>query len=132
MILQHKKVLYRRFCCDKFLDRSFEPSDPVEMASSSGVSAVGSVAIGNYGDIPFPPAPCGNIMRKYDILKKQRQKEYMILQENETSDPEVATTFKEILEKDWNEILQAAGEIDCPFCCLSLPARDVVDEGKWK
>ncbi|KAK4063329.1 uncharacterized protein Triagg1_9480 [Trichoderma aggressivum f. europaeum] len=70
-------------------------------------------------------------MRKYDMLKKQRQEEYNLNQETENSDLEVVKKYKENLEKDWNEILEAAGEIDCPLCCLSLPARDVVDESKW-
>lgn len=132
MILRHKKVLYRRFCSGRFPDRPIKPSDPSEVATKSSFSAFRSVAMGNHGDNPFPPAPCGNIMRKYDILKKQRRKEYKSIQENENSDPEIIKKYEGILEKDWNEILQAAGELDCPFCCLSLPARDVVDENKWK
>ncbi|KAK0764929.1 hypothetical protein N5P37_002401 [Trichoderma harzianum] len=132
MILRHKKVLHRRFCCGKFPDRTLKPSDTVEVATPSGFSAFGSVAIGDYGDIPFPPAPCGTIMQKYDLLKKQRREECNLNQETENSDPERAKKYEEILEKDWNEILEAAGEIYCPFCCLSLPAGDVVDESKWK
>ncbi|KAL7910878.1 hypothetical protein GGI35DRAFT_445858 [Trichoderma velutinum] len=177
MTLRHKKVLYRRICCGKFLDRTVKQPNPVETTHSfvrneanpsgdgtpptaadilrsitqarvpltttllfkhqktstpSDVPALGSVAKGDPGDIPFPPAPCGNIMRKYDVLKTQRRGECNLSQENEKSDPEVVKKYEKIVEKDWDIILEAAEEIDCPFCCLSLPARDVVDESKWK
>ncbi|KAL6804133.1 hypothetical protein J3E68DRAFT_423041 [Trichoderma sp. SZMC 28012] len=132
MILRHKKILYRRFCCGKFLERTVKSSNPVETTTPSSVSASGSAAIGDDGDLLFPPAPGGNITRKYEMLKKQRRKECNINQENENLDPKAIKEYKEILEKDWNELLEAAGEICCPFCCVSLPARDVIDKSKWK
>ncbi|KAL6817785.1 hypothetical protein J3E69DRAFT_374757 [Trichoderma sp. SZMC 28015] len=51
--------------------------------------------------------------------------------ENDNSDPEAMRKLKEILEKGWDEVLEAAEKIDCPFCCLNSSAGDVVDESKW-
>ncbi|EHK23585.1 uncharacterized protein TRIVIDRAFT_63983 [Trichoderma virens Gv29-8] len=122
MLLRCKRILYQRSHFDKFLGKAGNPSIPVALTAE----------IGDHGDIPFPPAPCGNIMRKYNKLKKQRGEEYNIDQENEHADLTASQEYRDILKNDWNEIVEAAREVDCPFCCSTLPARDAVDDNKWK
>ncbi|KAL7951537.1 hypothetical protein V8C42DRAFT_304373 [Trichoderma barbatum] len=100
------------------------------VSTASDLSPSRSTAMGDHGNIPFPPAPCGNIMRKYNELKKQR--ENGIYQYDESANPEATQKYKESLKNDWSEILEEAGGVDCPFCCSSLPVQDVVDENKWK
>ncbi|EHK50331.1 hypothetical protein TRIATDRAFT_289101 [Trichoderma atroviride IMI 206040] len=101
---------------------TFSPSNFQRASTPSVVSALRSIVISDYGNaLPFPPAPCGNIMRN---SSKDR-----LLQNH---DEHISQEYKETLEADWNDILKEAGEINCPFCFLSLPARDVVDEKKWK
>lgn len=107
---------------------TFSPSNFQRASAPSAVSVSRSVAISDYGNLlPFPPAPCGNIMQKYKRLKKQREAEYKSSYYGYFS-----REYKETLEADWNDLLEEAGEINCPFCFLSFPARDVVDEKKWK
>ncbi|KAF3068145.1 hypothetical protein CFAM422_008151 [Trichoderma lentiforme] len=95
MILRYKKAIYRKFRYGKVLERSGSPSNPVDIAQSSG---------------------------RHEASRP----------ENKDSDPEAVRKHKGISEKDWDKILEAAEEIDCPFCCLNLSAGDVVDESKWE
>ncbi|UKZ66232.1 uncharacterized protein TrAtP1_007406 [Trichoderma atroviride] len=114
---------------------TFSPSNFQRASTPSIVSASRSIAISDYGNaLPFPPAPCGNIMRKYKRLKKQRGAGYSSSKDRllQNHDEHISQEYNETLEADWNDILKEAGEINCPFCFLSLPARDVVDEKKWK
>jgi hypothetical protein len=107
---------------------TFSPSNFQRASTPSAVSVSSGVAMSDYGNLlPFPPAPCSNIMQKYRRLKKQREAEH-----KSSYDESFSKEYKETLEADWNDILEEAEEINCPFCFLSLPARDVVDENKWK
>ncbi|KAI0192815.1 hypothetical protein F4808DRAFT_362716 [Astrocystis sublimbata] len=113
-----------------------------QKASAPSVAASKSVAISHHQELRFPPAPCGNVRRKYRMLKQKREKEHqgdlsLFDTETESLAPRQLTVFlgkkyERILASDWEECLQAVPELICPYCFVALPTRDVVDEAKWR
>ncbi|KAI0599834.1 hypothetical protein F4775DRAFT_548461 [Biscogniauxia sp. FL1348] len=108
------------------------PESFQKASSPSVVSVSKTVALSRHEDLRFPPAPCGNLMRKYNKLKKQlEEKRGAFLDPNDINRRFVVKN-KEPLDNHWSDYLRAIGEITCPFCFYALPAQEVVDEKKWR
>ena len=104
-----------------------------------------TVALSSHQELRFPPVPCGSQVRKYN--KKKAELEAKHLESLESMVPTKSGSREaallgdisaeksvgdKLLERDWNDCLDAIGEITCPFCFYALPAREAVDEKKWK
>lgn len=115
-------------------------------SSPSVVSASRTIATGNNEQHAYPPSPCSGSLRGYSKFKKQQEAELKAnleaipgYQQHEGRPPaflDAVATMKSKhhnkLKEEWDGCIRAIGEVVCPFCFHVMPARDAVDETKWR
>lgn len=91
-------------------------------STPSLVSVSKTVALGSHEYLVFPTAPTAIIKKKHRQLMKERERGSIDIKRRlDSQDPQ-----------DWEDAIDAVGEVVCPFCFHALPARDVVNEMSWK
>lgn len=101
-------------------------------SAPSLVSVSKTVALNSHEQLVFPRAPTAAIKRKQMQLTEQRKAGLSDMRRrSEGQDRNTDTNDKTALQ-DWEDAVDAVGEVVCPFCFYALPAREVVDETKWK
>ncbi|KAI7770089.1 hypothetical protein LZL87_013504 [Fusarium oxysporum] len=75
-------------------------------ATPSVVSFPKTVKLSDIDGAVFPPAPTSALMQRY--------------------------TKTSGLAKAWDDCIEAAGEVTCPYCFHMLPVRETIGELKWK
>lgn len=101
------------------------PSTFQKATAPSVVSATKTVALSSHEALSFPPAPISGIRINYERLKQQRK----------DANPDRISErlgMNKPAKSEWDEAVDSVGEIVCPYCFYALPARDVVNESKWK
>ncbi|KAJ5429209.1 hypothetical protein N7491_006225 [Penicillium cf. griseofulvum] len=112
-------------------------------SAPSRVSATKTVALNSHEDLPFPLAPLGDVRRRYKKMKRAREEEYrisLLILSNDSESPadlasikiQAEVTLRQAMQRDWDECLQAMGEVACPFCLYTIPASEANDNTKWK
>ncbi|KAL1860719.1 hypothetical protein Daus18300_009062 [Diaporthe australafricana] len=98
-------------------------------AAPSAVSVSRTVALSNHEELIFPSAPTAAIKRKQRELVRQREDELFEvkrrLEDQDRAEDRTPT-------QDWETAIDAVREVLCPFCFHVIPAREAVDELKWK
>ncbi|KND87725.1 hypothetical protein TOPH_07645, partial [Tolypocladium ophioglossoides CBS 100239] len=104
-------------------DKFYKASAP------SAVSVSRTIAFGSHEELVFPPAPTGAIMSKQRQLVQQRED---TLRQRFGAQDLAANPKDRTPAQDWEEAVEAVGEVTCPFCFYALPASAIVDGEKWK
>lgn len=90
------------------------------------------LALNSHEQLGFPLAPLAAIKRKQTQLTEQR-KDGLVDVRRRLEGQDRSTAAKDRTpSQDWEDAVDAAGAIACPFCFHALPAWEVVDETKWK
>ncbi|UKZ47986.1 hypothetical protein TrVGV298_002222 [Trichoderma virens] len=116
-------------------------------SSPSVVSTTMTVALGNHEALDFPIAPGLQVKRKYEQLKAEKLVAHQAMFEksdepfpaiDSTVDPD--NTGKDAperistendLKNNLKSVIQAIGEITCPYCLYTLPLEEVFNKQKW-
>jgi len=98
-------------------------------SAPSVVSVSKTVALSKHDELCFPPAPIGAIKIKQKQLAEQREDGMRQRLGAQGGD---ANAEGRTSAQDWEDAVDAVGEVTCPFCFYALPARDVIDEMKWR
>lgn len=101
-------------------------------SAPSLVSVSKTVALGSHEHLVFPPAPTATIKKKQRQLMEQRKDGLVDMRRRLENQDRVTEPEDRTPSQDWEDALDAVGEVMCPFCFHALPARNVVDEAKWK
>lgn len=132
-------------------------ADKFQKASSpSVISTSRSIALSRHEELSFPPAPCGALLRRYKKVKKRVDAlrdtaeilvgaagvNYVEGEEHEGLTSRNISLARMVrgrnkekeqeLHDFWNECVNAVGEITCPYCFHAIPAKEAVDERKWR
>jgi hypothetical protein len=104
-----------------------------------------TVALSGQEELRFPPTPCGGVLRRYNKLKAEKEASHIAYLESLPGDQLGArqelyqdsisakvAAHEKALKQLWDDCLASIGEVICPFCFYAIPARDAVDEKKWK
>lgn len=98
-------------------------------SAPSVVSVNKTVALSINKDLVFPPAPTTN------INSKQRQfighTEDAIRHQTGCEPSSKNAEDSPVIDK-WRDADNVIGEVTCPFCFYVLPAKEVVEESKWR
>lgn len=104
--------------------RSVVPKSPAPIDSTDIYDDLSAV---------IPPCPIEPIILKHYELKKSRQKSKELVEPSKYLSQDSLNSIRSSMsDQDWNEAVEAVGEVTCPFCVDTMPARDAVDLEKWK
>lgn len=101
-------------------------------SAPSVVSVSKTVALSSHEELAFPPAPTAAIKRKQMQLREQRKDGLVEIRRRLEGEDQNTDTEDRTPSQDWEDAVDAVGEVVCPFCFHALPAWQVVDETKWK
>ncbi|KAK4220499.1 hypothetical protein QBC38DRAFT_195002 [Podospora fimiseda] len=103
---------------------TLNPEDYRRASTPSILSVTKTIPLGNHDKLRFPAPPRGAILLEYK--KRLKGKEH-----GHSRDAETLQDKKPEGNKIWDELLNAT-EVICPFCFLSIPSREVMDDEKWR
>ena len=129
-------------------------------STPSVISVSQSVALSGHEELSFPPPPCGTLFRRYNKMKRtlearQRSLGERVVDRSDSSEEEsrsyhdtydhtrrsnrvsrLAKSRRLELEKElsrfWKKSVEEVGEVICPYCFHAIPAKDAVDDRKWR
>lgn len=101
-------------------------------STPSLVSVSKTVPLNSHEQLAFPPAPTEAIKMKLTQLKEQRKAGLVDMKHRLNGSDRSTAVEGRTPSQDWEDAVDAVGEIVCPFCFHALPAWEVVEETKWK
>lgn len=101
-------------------------------STPSLVSVSMTVALGSHERLVFPTAPTAVIKEKQRQLMKERKRDPADTEYRLDSQGHVVAVEDRTPAQDWEDAIDAVGEVVCPFCFHALPAREVVDDKNWE
>lgn len=103
-----------------------------KVSTPSLVSVSKTVALGSHERLVFPTAPTAIIKKKQRQLTEERKRGPVDTEYNSDSQDHVTLAKNSTPTQDWEDAIDAVGEVVCPFCFHALPAREVVDDKIWE
>ncbi|KAF2018141.1 hypothetical protein BU24DRAFT_421140 [Aaosphaeria arxii CBS 175.79] len=101
----------------------------------STISRPSTVGFDRHEALRFPCPPKTKVLRRFKRLEEQCRRQYMGMNELETSSfgtPETTKKLAADLEKLWCELNGGAPEIQCPYCFHALTRADIENESRWR
>lgn len=139
---------------------TLRPEKFQKASTPSVISVSQSVALSGHEELSFPPPPCGALFRRYNKMKKSMEARQlslgeMVVADSDSSSEESLSYYdahnqsrrsnrvtrlakerkrerEKELSKFWKKSVEAVGEVACPYCFHAIPAKDAVDDRKWR